>query len=232
MAKEGNDYKLNDNKNPWYKTAYDDFFANSYGNIFVIDNYDLANTALLNKKIIEENDYNKYTTLLAKYMANVVIISVASYDPSSGTMNVIYREIDSDGMIEKKMTYSNKDNMSEDDFYVYVSEKFIQMLDKESKIRIAANKNDMANLAKLLVDNSMEFYILVQDLKEYNHVKDLILNLSFIKKYEIVEFTTQLAKLRIYYTEDESEIISMFENKGFEVKNKGGRYFITYKGFK
>jgi hypothetical protein len=232
ILSENGSYKLYDRENSWYKPAYDDFFSNSYDNIFIIDNFDLANTALLSEKMINQNDYSAYSTLLSKYTANVVVISIASYDRSTKSINVFYKEIDGDNIIEKKMTYGNKDNLSLNDFFEYVSIKFLQMLDKESKIRIARNKNDSKNLEKLLKDNSIEIYIVIQNLKEYNYLKDLILNLPFVKRHEIVEFTTKLARLKIYYAEDESEIILMFDQKGFDLKNKNGKYFISYRGLK
>jgi hypothetical protein len=232
LQKDGESYKLSDPENKWYKAAYDEFFTNSYENIFVIDNFDMANSALLSNRIIDQNDYNLYSTLLNKYAANIVIISIANYIPSKNLMNVTYREIDGDSVVEKKMTYSNKNNLSDNEFYEEVSLKFLETLNNELKIRIARNKNDTKNIKKLLKDNSIEVYIVIQNLREYSYLKNLILNLPFVKKYEIVEFTTKLAILRIYYNEDESEIISMFEGKGFNLKNRNGKYFITYNEFR
>jgi hypothetical protein len=232
ILSENGSYKVHNRENSWYRSAYDEFFVNSYDNIFVIDNFDLANTALLPEKTISQNDYGAYSTLLSKYMANVVVISIASYDKYTKSINVFYKEIDGDGVMEKKMTYGNKDNLPLNDFFEYISIKFLQMLDRESKIRVAKNKNDSKNLEKLLKDNSIEIYIVIQNLKEYNYIRNLILNLPFVKRHEIVEFTTKLARLRVYYTEDESEIISMFDQKGFDLKSKNDKYFISYRGLK
>jgi hypothetical protein len=227
------DGKLNitDSSNSWYIAAYDDFFENSYENIFIIDNFDLANTALFSKKILEQNDYNLYNTLLKKYTANVVVVSIASYNSKNNTIDVIYREIDAEKTVEKKLSYSNKDELSLNEFYRDASVRFLQSLHKESRIRVSRNKNDTKILEELLKDNVLEIYIAIQNLKDYDYMKNLILNLGFVKRYETVEFSTKMAMLRLYYGGDESEIFSMFRNKGFELKNNGGKYFINYRGF-
>jgi hypothetical protein len=229
LAEVGGKYFPDGGANPWYRAAYENFFENAYENIYLIDNYDMANSALLNENMIKQKNYNLFFTLLRKYSANVVIISTTSYNSADDSVDVFYAEIDGDKTTEKKLSYRNTDGLPRESFLRTASVKFLQMLDRETKIRAARNKNDVKNLEKLLRDNSLDLYIVVQNLRDYAYLKNLILSLDFVRKHETAEFTTKLAVLRIYYRESEEEIISMFNHHGFEIKNRDGKYFITYR---
>ena len=215
----------------WYKSAYKTFFDKKYENIYLIDNYSSTNTVLLDEKKLKDPKYDDYFTLLKKYASNVIIIGTAEYDKHDDVVTVYLKEIDANNITEKRLTFFNKESIEHNDFLAEASQKVMEYINNMLTQRRLAKNGDEKNLAKYLVDKSLDLIIIIPNLKEYVYLKNLLTNLPFIKKYETIEMTTKMAKVKVYYRGDENEIISMFSNKGFNLIDKNGQYFINYKGF-
>lgn len=230
VFKKDNKFYLMEQEDPWYKTAYNHFFKNNYENIFIIDSYNLANKALINDKLLLNPNYDLFNTLLNKYESNVVVIAIGEYDKNMNAVHITYKELDASELKEKQFSYINRDNLPEKDLIEESSVKILDYLNDESQKRIATNKNDKKNLEKYLTESFINIYILIPDLKEYVYIKTLLLNLDFIKKHDILELTTDFAKIRIFYIGNENELLASFLRKNFELRTQDGKYFLNYKG--
>ena len=215
----------------WYRSAYENFFSNNYQNIFIIDNYSLSNAGLLSVNAINNADYNKLKSLLTKYESNTVVIALASYNSVDDVVEINFKEIDAENINERLLNFSNKEDLEKDELIREASIKALEFLNNESQLKMSEARNDKKKLNKLKKNNFIDVYFTIPNFREYVYVKNLINNLNFINKYEILLLTTKFVKLRLFYKCDESEIIALFSNNGFVLQNKNGNYYLNYKGF-
>jgi hypothetical protein len=220
-----------DGNDIWYKTAYDNYFENNYQNIFIIDNYSLSNSGLISTNKIKDPNYNSFKTLLKKYESNVVIIAVARYNVNEDFIEINFKKINAEGVEEKILGFANKEGLPVRELIKEASIKTLEFLNNESQTKMMEDRKDEKGLIKVKKNNHIDVQYVIPDLGEYVYVKTLITNLDFITKYETLEITTKTANIRLYYKGDESEIVSLFSNKGFALITRGGKNFITYKGF-
>lgn len=214
--------------NLWYDTAYTNFFENEdkYKNIVLIDNYDLSNTGIFNGD--KPLDYDLFKTLLTKYNSNTVVIATARYLENNDIVEIDFEEINAENHIKKVLNFSNKDDLSKEDLIIEASKKTLEFLHNESQNRIMKSRKNGKNVEKKI--NYIDVYYVIPNLKEYNYILSLIKNLEFITKYDTLQLTTKVANLRLYFDCDESELIPLFNNKGFALNNKYKKFFIEYKG--
>lgn len=231
---KNNDGSINimDSKNTWYESAYNEYFENSskYTNIAIIDNYSLSNAGLLSNKILKNLNYDLFQTLLSKYNSNTVIVSLATYNKVDDLIEINFKEIDAENISEKILNFSNKDNLSSEELTKEASIKTLEFLNNESQTRILEARKNEKELAKLKKNNYIDLYYIIPNIKEYVYIKNLINNLDFITKYETLQLTNKIANIRLYYKGDESEILPLFNNKGFSIKTKYNKLFIDYQG--
>lgn len=215
----------------WYRSAYDNFFENNYQNIFIIDNYSLSNSGLVSSKDITNANYDKLKALLNKYESNTIAIAVGSYNSNDDIVEITLKEIDAENTSERILNFSNKERLEKDELIKQASIKTLEFLNNESQLKMSEARNDKKNISRLKKIKFMDVYFLIPNFREYVYIKNLIDNIDFITKYEILLLTTKFVKLRLYYKCDESEIISMFSNKGLLLQNKNNIYYLSYKGF-
>lgn len=220
-----------DSKNTWYESAYNEYFENSnkYENIFIIDNYSLSNSGLLSKKNIDDMTYEFFQTLLSKYNSNTVMFSIAKYNKEDDVVEIKLLEIDAENRNEKNLQFSNKNDLQKHELIKEASIKTLEFLNNESKQRVIDAKNNDKHTA-VKKENYMDVFYIIPNIREYVYIKSLLDNLDFVVKYDILQLTTKMANIRIYYKVEESEIIPLFNNKGFSVNRKSGKFFIDYKG--
>lgn len=230
--KEDGSIDMFDSKNIWYESAYNRYFekVSEYNNIVLIDNYDLANAGLLpSKKVINNPDYNLFQNLLIKYNCNTVVIAIAKYNKREDSVDIRFIEIDADSNNEKALTFSNKNNNNEP--LEEASIRTLDFLNQESKIRVLQARKDKKELDKIMMDKYIDVFYVIPNLREYITFKKIIDNLDFISKCEIVQLTTKIVCLRLYYKIDEGELMPKLKNRGFIISSKYGRTFINYEGF-
>ena len=213
----------------WYNTAYTTFFENEdkYKNIILIDNYDLANTGIFNKN--KPIEYDTFKTLLNKYNSNTIIIATARYIESKDIIEIDFEEIDAENHVKKVLNFSNNDGVEKDELIVEASKKTLDFLYNESQDRIAKSRKDGKNIKKK--NNYIDVFYVIKNLNDYSYILSLIENLDFITKYDTLQLTTKIANLRLYYNCDESELVPLLNNKGFNLNTKYKKHFIEYKGF-
>ena len=215
----------------WYRSAYESFFNSDYQNIFIIDNYSLSNAGLFSINAINNASYNQFKALLTKYDSNTVIIALASYNSLDDVVEITFKEIDAENVNERLLNFSNKEGLGQNELIKEASVKTLEFLNNESQLKMLAARNNEKNINKLKKNSFIDIYFTIPDFREYVYVKNLINNLNFITKYEILLLTTKFTKIRLFYKCDESEIIALFAKKGFILQNKNGNYYLNYKGF-
>ena len=213
----------------WYNTAYTTFFENEdkYKNIVLIDNYDLANTGIFNKN--KPIEYNTFKTLLNKYNSNTVIVATARYIERKDIIEIDFEEIDAENHTKKILNFSNNDGVEKDDLIIEASKKTLDFLNNESQDRIARSRKDGKNIENKV--NYIDVFYIIKNLEDYNYILSLIENLDFITKYDTLQLTTKIANLRLHYNCDESELMPLFSNKGFNINTRYKKNFLEYQGF-
>ena len=216
----------------WYNSAYNDFFDKKYENLFIIDNYSLSNSGLINEKMILEPKYEDYSTLLKKYSSNVVVIAIAEYDSGNNSINVNYKEIDGDKTVEKPLTYFNRHQLSYNDLVAEVSVKMLEYLNGESQMRIYNKKGQEKTVStKIKEKDNIDVLVDSSSVENYVYVKNLLTNVDFVTRIEIIEMTSKYVKLRLYYKCAETELLNLFKGKGFELSDRFDFFVIKYVGF-
>jgi hypothetical protein len=223
-----------DNSNSWYQAAYNRFFESNFEDIFIIDNYSLSNSGLLNKnKITGTIDYMSFETLFIKYASNVVLISLAKYNKNSDSVDIVLKEINAENTGEKVLNYLNKGGLPKDKFIENASTQLFDFISRAQKAKKAANYSignlpDMAE-DKLAQNNYVDLLVSIPNLREFVFIKNLIIHFNFIKSIEILELTRETASIRVYYICNENELVYMFRVKNFDLNYRNGQHFLSYQ---
>lgn len=213
----------------WYNTAYTEFFENEekYKNIVLIDNYDLANTGIFNKN--KPIEYNTFKTLLTKYNSNTIIVATARYIENKDIVEIDFEEIDAENHTKKILNFSNNEGLNKEDLLISASKKTLDFLNGESEDRIIkARKNGKEKERK---NTYIDVFYVMKNLDDYSYIISLIENLDFITKYDTLQLTTKIVNLRLYYNCNESELVPLFSNKGFNINTRYKKNFLEYQGF-
>ncbi|MDR2778056.1 MAG: hypothetical protein LBB13_00930 [Rickettsiales bacterium] len=222
-----------DNSNIWYQAAYDKFFEDNFDDIFLIDNYSLSNSGLINKNRVVDANYTSFETLLMKYVSNVVLISLARYNRASDSVDIVLREITAEGTEEKILNYLNKNGLPKDKLIEYASVQLFEFIKNShiAKRSSSASEENPRKLTKVkpILGNYIDILIPTQNLKELVFVKNLVIHFSFIKSIDILELTVGHANMRLYFSCNESELVQMFRAKNFSLSYNSGQYFLNYQ---
>ena len=105
----------------------------------------------------------------------------------------------------------------------------LDFLNNESQDRIARSRKDGKNIENKV--NYIDVFYIIKNLEDYNYILSLIENLDFITKYDTLQLTTKIANLRLHYNCDESELMPLFSNKGFNINTRYKKNFLEYQGF-
>jgi hypothetical protein len=222
---------LLDGDDIWYKAAYDNYFENNYENIFIIDNYSLSNAGLISKNKLKDIKYDLFRTLLKKYESDIIILAVAKYNSRTDSIDINLKKIDAENIDERNLNFLNRNNSTEEELIREASIRTLELVNTESQTRMMEMRKDNDGLEKIKKNSFIDVYIVITNLKDYVYVKNLINNLDFIDKYETLEMTSKMATIRLHYKIDESEIISLFADRGFILTSRSGKNFLVYRGF-
>jgi hypothetical protein len=223
-----------DSSNIWYQAAYNKFFEDNFDDLFLIDNYSLSNSGLLNKnQITNIANYMSFETLLMKYSSNVVLISLAKYNKNNDSVDIILREITAESVEEKVLNYLNRDGLPKDKLVEYASVQLFEFIKNSQKTRRDMNhinvKPREIEKNKFTQSNYIDVIVPTPNLREFVFTKNLIIHFSFVRNIEILELTRRLASVRLYFNCNENELVHMFGVKNFNLSYRSGQYSLSYQ---
>ncbi|MDR1495204.1 MAG: hypothetical protein LBI29_04205 [Rickettsiales bacterium] len=221
---------LLDSSDIWYRAAYDRFFEKELEDIFIIDNYSLSNSGLLTNKHIKNLDYTSFETLLSKYASNIVLVSIAKYNKEADRVDVVLKEVSAESIEEKFLNYINKSGLSRKELIEYASTQLLESIDRMNKSRkvLASNNADDTKKEIKQVDDHINVLIPVPSLKEFIFIKNLLKNFEFILSVEVLEVTTKIVLVKIYFNCYEDELMQFFREKKLDLYYRNNQYFLRY----
>jgi hypothetical protein len=223
-----------DSSNIWYQAVYSKFFEDNFDNLFLIDNYSLSNSGLLNKNYITDTvNYMSFETLLMKYSSNVVLISLANYNKDNDSVDIVLKEITAESIEEKVLNYINKGGLPKDKLIEYASVQLFEFIKNSQRNKKIAANNAVSPQgiikAKTVQNSSIDVVVYTPGLREFVFIKNLIVHFSFVKNIEILELSRESAGIRIYFNCNENELVYMFRTKNLDLSYRNGQYFLSYQ---
>ncbi|MDR3078923.1 MAG: hypothetical protein LBU15_02690 [Rickettsiales bacterium] len=221
---------LLDTSDAWYRAAYDRFFEGKFEDIFLIDNYSLANSGLLTRKHIENSNYTSFEALLSKYASNVVLIAIAHYSTETDRVNVVLKEITAEGSEEKFLNYVNKSGLSREGLIEYASGQLLESIDRMNRSRKALARGTTSDGGGTGKEqgNYINVLIPIPSLREFVFIRNLLKNFEFVTGVETLEVTTRMVLLRIQFSCYEDELTQFFKEKKLDLYYKNDQYFLRY----
>ena len=196
-------------------------------NRFNVINQNPANDILINKKSIENPNYNDFLTVLKEQNSNVLIFSIAEYIKNGDNVEITLKEVIPEGIVETKLNMFNKENYDYNELIEDASLKLLQYFIKKNLVNNENKKNENISNKN---DNIIRACILQSDINDIVFMKNMFYTLTFVKNFKVIHQTTKESCFDIEIDVDQEKIYSLFKENGILAHFKNNVYYLVYIG--